>query len=397
MTPDPRTLTPSAPSRWRAAAPAVALQLAVVLIAGGMYWATSRDGDRGSTRAGGVAASPSTTAAESSSTTTSVPAALADLPWYPKFAADDAYANTWLHLFQKIGYNKFRDGGIPGMNIEDGHRWSWTPPACTCPKMTLWIYGSASVFGLNQRDDFTIPSALSKLAWSKGISLTVVNKGVPGDPYWFQADRFAWDVTGSTPPDMVAFYVGVSDLNAGIALDQQRLGDRDWPDDLFADGFMNDPITKALLDRELRGGKAPPPAPPGVRVVTPKPAAKLDPEGIGRLAVTRLTKELPMGVDVAELHHVTPFVFWEPMRLARPLAPGEPTTPNDADLKAMIEAAIADLPPGVINLSHAFDDNDKPLFFDDLHTNELGARLAAEAIYEHLAPTIATLAQQRGG
>ena len=104
-----------------------------------------------------------------------------------------------------------------------------------------------------------------------------------------------------------------------------------------------------------------------------------------------------MGLDVADRYGVTPFVFWEPMRLSRKVIEGEPVTPDDPELKTTIAAAVASLPRGVIDLSHALDGEDTPLFFDDIHHNELGANLAAEAIYEHLLPTITALAAERGG
>ena len=409
MTSAPDPVTPAQRRRSTTVA-SIVLAVALCLVAAGLHRASSRE-DRGTSAAAGadVVQAPaegregSTSGAQTTSTSpaadasASVPAAFAGAPWYPRFASDVAYANTWLGVFRPVGYTKYRDGGVQDMNIEDGHRRSWSPPACTCPKMSLWIYGSTAVLGLGQRDDFTMASMLSKVAWSHGISLEVVNKGVPGDQFWLQADRFAWDVSGSEPPDMVLFYAGVSDLNAALSLNERRLGDRDWPDDLLADAFMQDPVVQGIVDEELRGGKERPPAPEGVHLVTPEPAPELDPAGVGELATSRLGEQLPMGLDVADRYGVTPFVFWEPMRLSRKVIEGEPVTPDDPELKTTIAAAVASLPRGVIDLSHALDGEDTPLFFDDIHHNELGANLAAEAIYEHLLPTITALAAERGG
>ena len=41
---------------------------------------------------------------------------------------------------------------------------------------------------------------------------------------------------------------------------------------------------------------------------------------------------------------------------------------------------------GAIDVSDALDDVDVPVLWDWAHTNELGARTVAEAMYAHLAP-----------
>ena len=114
----------------------------------------------------------------------------------------------------------------------------------------------------------------------------------------------------------------------------------------------------------------------------------LDPAQVGRLATERLARALPMGGDVARLHDVAPFWFWEPMRLNRPAVPGEPVTPDDADLRRSVAAANASVPAGMTSLADAFDGVDDPLYFDDVHHNEEGAVLVADRIYRRLKPTI---------
>ena len=52
----------------------------------------------------------------------------------------------------------------------------------------------------------------------------------------------------------------------------------------------------------------------------------------------------------------------------------------------------ANLPEGVIDVADALDDADVPVFADTVHTNEEGARLVAEAMYEYLRPQLEALA-----
>jgi hypothetical protein len=41
-----------------------------------------------------------------------------------------------------------------------------------------------------------------------------------------------------------------------------------------------------------------------------------------------------------------------------------------------------------IDLSTALDQVDRPVYFDHGHTNEMGARVVAEAMYAHLRPVL---------
>ncbi len=391
------------PAPSRAGRRAAGVAFALILAVAGVVVVVHRRGDRAHDRAtasapapagGGTGASstaPTTVGASTSPTdqpAVSIPPAFADSPWYPQYAADAAYSSTWLNPFALAGYNKLSDGGIPGMSVVDGSRSTWQPPACSCPHVTLWLYGSATTYGYGQRDDHTVASDLAKLAWEDGIALEIVNRGVPGDPFWRAADRFAWDLTAGDPPDLVAFYSGVTDLNAAIWLDQRGLGDDDWPQDQMAVGFLEDPIIAKVLDEGLHGDREQPPLPAGMEPATPAREPARSAEGIGELAVERYQRSLPMGLDLAAKHGVDAFTFWEPMRLGRPPVAGEPTFDTDADLRVSVASASAHLPSSVIDLAHAFDGVDQPLYFDDVHYNELGAELAAKAMYEHLRPAI---------
>ena len=60
-------------------------------------------------------------------------------------------------------------------------------------------------------------------------------------------------------------------------------------------------------------------------------------------------------------------------------------------LHDLSEAVAEALPAGVVDISDAYEGRDEPVLTDQAHTNELGARLVAEAMYEHLEPQLARL------
>jgi hypothetical protein len=63
--------------------------------------------------------------------------------------------------------------------------------------------------------------------------------------------------------------------------------------------------------------------------------------------------------------------FWQPQRAGWP-------------------SAITDrLPPDVVDLSAVFDGSEDDIYIDEVHTNELGARIVAEALWAELGPELA--------
>jgi lysophospholipase L1-like esterase len=83
----------------------------------------------------------------------------------------------------------------------------------------------------------------------------------------------------------------------------------------------------------------------------------------------------------------------------RPEITSEPHADPDyvAYQRAAYRAASNGLPSTVHDLSHIYDSSTKPYFFDDVHTNEAGAALVAEAIYDQIRPLIAQVTEPGGG
>ena len=103
----------------------------------------------------------------------------------------------------------------------------------------------------------------------------------------------------------------------------------------------------------------------------------MDKAELGELAVVRYERSRKMSRDTAAANDLPVVWFWQPSRLSRPPVDGEPTVEGEGDLRRFYGGAESNVPSGVVDLTAVFDDVDAPLFTDEVHHNEVGARLVA--------------------
>lgn len=317
-----------------------------------------------------------------------VPAAYADAGWWPGYARDLEYATTWLGLYRVVGTERPVSVRTPGFTMTDGVRHSWSPPECDCRRLRVWVYGSATALGLGQRDGHTVASELARAAWADGVAVDVVNRGVAGDQHWQAANRLGRDLTVSPPPDLVIFYDGVSDVNAARFLDERSLGDVDRAVRPLTEDFLADPELSEVIRSELRGSGEVPPMPEGMSVAEPEPVPAMTPAEVGRLAVRRYERARVMSRDLVDVYGLDAMWVWEPMRLLRPPVEGEPEIEGDGELRTVVRAAQGALADDVVDLGSLLGPELGPVYYDDVHHNEVAARVAAEAIYDLVAPIL---------
>jgi len=305
--------------------------------------------------------------------------------WYPEYLRDMAWIENPNTAWQPLRPHRIGDVKTTWVNVSEGVRKSWRPPACDCPRLRVWIYGGSTTFGLGQRDGHTIASELARAAWDEGIALDVDNRGVVGDVHWQEANRYAWDIATYGPPDLVVFYDGINDVTATQNLLNRHVGDAYPQVD-----FQNDDFWAQFLDR------TPFPDPPpldGAEVVEPPTVIDNSKDYFARVLMARYDRSRRMSQTTSSANEVPTYYVWQPSRLSRPQVPGEPADKPDTVAGRQREASIYDhVPDDVINMMDVFKGNGQALFYDDQHHNEVGAKLVGEALFARLAPDLRALA-----
>lgn len=302
-----------------------------------------------------------------------IPAAHADDDWYPDYREDIHWILNEAVAYRPLHPHRIADVRTRYINVSDGRRHSWTPPPCECRRLKVWVYGGSTTFGLGQRDEHTIPSELARAAHAAGLTVDVWNRGVPGHLHFNEAQRFLWDLTVDDPPDLVVFYDGVNEVwSARYLSDRGDVRDPVDPqtEDLARSFFSRDPL----------------PPPRGGRLVPVTTVPELDLAAVGDLAGRRYARSLEMSRDIAAANRIPVAWFWQPSRYARDLIEGEPygDLADELEHRSMYRRAGQRVPPEVVNLESVFVDDEEPIFTDDVHHNERGARIIGAAMFEHL-------------
>ena len=312
------------------------------------------------------------------------PAAAQGLPWWPEYRRAEQWA-----LFDPgpasnaLRYPPTYDFHSRYLNVKNGERRTWRPPECDCRRLTVWVYGGSTVFGLGQRDEHTIASELARSAWADGTALDVTNRGVLGDLNWEESQRFAWDVAAGPKPDLVIFFDGYNEIaGAEYRNDAHRSNDR-WPVDWTAESFYDDVRwwPDWLLPFRVPAGAGLDPAPTSPRI-GPEAIARRVTENYehGRLAATATAERL--GVSAAW--------FWQPDRYTKTLDPREPNkdAATEAAQRQVRKEIQRQLPAEVHDLTKVYDTVNAPIFYDDVHTLEQGAKIVADAMYRQVGPML---------
>ncbi|MFM7069054.1 MAG: GDSL-type esterase/lipase family protein, partial [Actinomycetes bacterium] len=269
------------------------------------------------------------------------------------------------------------------VNEVNGERRSWRPPAsgAACSGSTplnVWWFGGSAAWGEGQRDAHTLPSNLARAACRRGIAVEIHNFAQPMYTMGQEVRLYADLISRRQPPDLVVFYNGANDLtfqglrarygratdSSPIILQEQQL------DALLARGFPVDPAVTTTTSL--------PPAP----VLTDALV-----EQTTDAAMVRYGADVRLARQLSDAAGVPVVVVWQPVLATAPEGAGGPTA-LDASERGVFErlfaAARRKLPAGVVDAGDALDGASSPVFVDLFHTNEAGARVAANWLLRSL-------------
>jgi lysophospholipase L1-like esterase len=310
------------------------------------------------------------------------------------------------------------------VHVSDGVRRSWAPTPAGGDPMTVYFLGGSAMFGLYQRDEHTIPSEFAKLAAADGIEVRAVNYGRLAYVNWQEVLLLEQLVTRGAKPDLALFYDGfneilgqfqlglhdeVTHLEAAEVDRRLGLGQRglEPPEDdeslpgaagrAWADVSMVHRHGQAVGVLDEPGDGSRPAAAGGGGPLWPGQTER--PRRRGKLAASIHGRGVDLGLRLARSYGFETAFFWQPFLYSKRMHAGEEQLRGwlgtDQEAWGGADAAArARLHPAVAGLSGELDRVRSPVMYDFVHTNELGAKVMARALYQRLRPTLQRLAAE---
>lgn len=271
------------------------------------------------------------------------------------------------------------------VNITDGSRRTWRPPKCACRRLSVWLFGGSAAWGYYQSDERSLASQLARRAWDEGIALDVQNYAMPGYTLGQGVRTFADLTTLGPPPDLVIFHDGGNDLllqaeryfHGSIADESDVQLMESAFDDLLSEG----PRTRDPDHIVLRNDEPPSEVPEALIASAPE---------IARHAMARFGRQAGLAERLAESVGADIAITFQPLNDgSKNLGGDESFSPASKRLfEELFSSARTQLPEGSIDLGGVFDRTDEPVYFDQFHTSERGAKIVARALLDELVPAL---------
>ena len=296
----------------------------------------------------------------------------------------------------------------PGLNIDnDGLRRTWNAPYQNDSITRIHAYGGSTMMGVGVRDDWTLPSLLSKKLTYAGHCVEVVNFAQSSYNAMQEFIAFSGHIADGKKGDLAIFLDGLNEaiaaeqngiagtvFNAAIRADELNLMQpwRRW--DLLRHAL--NAVAPRTMRRVQTLGELINPTPgngAGSFKITPE---RIDP--LSREVVSHYVGTLQMIRAIAEDNAIKTLFFWQPSLFTKQtLSDHEERYKNDSapvpelrgDLFRSIYATLKADPgfrsiPGAIDVSDIFDDKPTPLFTDPFHLAEKGNNALADAMLPHV-------------
>ncbi len=275
------------------------------------------------------------------------------------------------------------------INVSDGERRTISTSVSGKP-LQIWLLGGSVAFGTGQRDDNTVASDLVRLAAADGMAVEVENLAVPATVNWQTTMLLAKLLEWRPKPDLVVVLDGENDVALQVGLMGTGQGHSDEPATLLDAEFE-----KMLRSRHQAGVAST----IGIDVQQPQQSSgPVSPDDIADAIATRYGRGVDVARTLAAGAGVPIRFFWQPTLLRKSnLSDSDRSTLNRSGiddsarrLATSVHSRIFEqlAPMGVEDLSAAYDGQSDPIYWDQVHTNELGASLLAKEMYMRLRPQL---------
>jgi lysophospholipase L1-like esterase len=302
------------------------------------------------------------------------------------------------------------DGEI--INVDgDGlrHTWNWSPGSgdCDAGRTRIFVLGGSTIWGPAARDDYTVPSYLSKMLVDAGLCVEVLNLGETGYVSTQELILLQRKLQHGDIPDLVVFYDGVNEIfsafqnnEAGLPqnedhrrkefnflLDQDRVRRAYLSQLLAPEGLsrVRNALRKRLVSEESAGGIGL--RPEQVEVVD-EPS---DRDELIARALTMYKSNVEMAQLMARHYGFDVLFYWQPMIFTkRSLTAYERSWYEDAAAKwkefllaeyQLVESdAFLSQHRRFRSLAKIFDAIEEGYYVDAFHLTEDGNRIVAGEI-----------------
>ncbi len=348
----------------------------------------------------------------------------------------DAWATEHYNAFRTtpVDYAPFvgfvrQDIHLDQLNITHGMRSSYQPAAAQAGGIpVVYFFGGSTTMGTSQRDLYTIPSYVARLAEADGVPVEVRNYGRGSYQSRQEVTLLQQLLAAGHRPDAVVFYDGVNDVwqqaraistepshsQADLLqemVENQRSSSRTGLSGVLADARTVADVLKRrsatwrlgrMLKQRFFGPR--PSASTGVPI---GPQLALDDVAQrAENAASIYAGSVQIAQHLAAAYGFDVAFFWQPNIFTKTIVAGEESLADPSncfrcqwdleDHRSLYLQATELIGPPVIDISDALDDLANPVMTDQVHTNERGAEAVAARIYSNIKPMIMDAYRGRG-
>ncbi len=310
-------------------------------------------------------------------------------PWGKEYWKE--YHDTSFHYEPFILWNANEYHG-KWINMDhDGIRKTWAPPGATPPApKRIFVMGGSAAWGIGARDDYTIPSDLSKLLNAQHKQCLVTNYGIPGFTLLQEVVKLTLLLKNGLHPDYVVFYDGSNEVytayQAGRVVNLHDFAE-------IQEKIEASPITLGLkymlakcrivqaTEKTLAFFHLQYTYQEGAAQFTEKQL-----EALGKDIVKNYKESASLVQKLSEIYNFNYTLFWQPVIFSETSVVEDETRfdPHslDKNLGKLFKIVTANLanspPPGWVDLSGAVHQAPKPVYIDFCHMTESGYAMVSE-------------------
>lgn len=274
------------------------------------------------------------------------------------------------------------------INIDaNGLRKTWNKTTAPTPtQIKIFMFGGSAMWGTGARDEFTIPSYLSKKLQEHGLDVWITNFGESGYVSTQEVIALMLELQKGNVPDVVIFYDGVNDVFSAFQQGAAGLPQNEYHriESFNQLNWRSQILEKLALYRAARGL---------VVAVQGKPVPKDDARLVDAVLDVYFNNYQIVNA-LAKQYGFTALFYWQPTIYTKPtLSAWERQEMNrygEAEFMRRAYRAFAERakPNNVFDLSNAFDGEAGTVFIDAWHISEAGNARIADLMIQTMPPLV---------